>query len=93
MKHVTVEFYGIPRLKTEVPTVSLQAESLQEVFEQLAESFPLFESHCLLRSEDGAWGLKKSFLMSRNGLTFDHSQKNELQDQDTIMILSADAGG
>jgi len=86
---VTVEFLGIPRLKTGLKHVEVQAGTVEEVLRQVAELSPEFLQTCL----DEDFHLKSGFLASRNGRDFLSDASSLLEVNDTLIILSADVGG
>ena len=85
---VRVEFYGIVRRRVGVESVELEAETLGAVFTALSDACPGFAEHCL---EGGK--LRSGFLASINGTRFTTDATTRLGRDDSVLLLSADAGG
>ena len=85
---VTLEFFGTSRLYTQVDKCALKAACFKDVAEFLTLRFPKFAKKCLQNE-----ALSPNYLLCLNGETFIDASNLELQDGDTIIILSADAGG
>jgi molybdopterin converting factor small subunit len=82
-----VEFLGLPRERAGVAEVELQADTLGQLLATLAVRFPAFDA---LVSGDR---LQPSFVANLNGDKFVSDPRTRLQDNDCVLILSADAGG
>ena len=85
---IRVEFYGIPRQRAGVEVTEVEAATLSEVFRQLREKLPAFAEACL--NEEG---LQPTYMANINGESFTSDPEMPLHSGDTVMILSADAGG
>ena len=85
---IVVEFFGIPRARAGVERTSVEATSLGEVLAKLAGRFPEFGQECLTGSQ-----LRAGFLANLRGERFVLDPALPLVDGDSLLILSADAGG
>jgi len=88
---IRVEFFGIPRSRTGVPTVDLELPApvvLDDVWAALRGRFPDFAKDCLT---DG--NLDARFVANIGGKRFVRARHTQLIDGDSLLILSADAGG
>ena len=85
---IHVELFGIPRTRAGVRCVDIEACNLQELFLELDRALPQLRDVCL---EDGR--LKPGYLANINGRTFVTDDQTPLSDGDSVLILSADAGG
>ncbi len=89
---VRVEFYGIPRQRAGVSHTDLQIPlalvTLRDVLLELARRFPKLADDCF---EDER--LKTEYIANRNGDQFMSANDGPLCDGDSLLILSADAGG
>ncbi len=85
---IRVEFYGVARWQAGCDLLEIEAATLGESFERLAERLPEFAA---LRDPDG--GLQPGFLASINGKTFTRDRATRLNPGDALLILSADVGG
>lgn len=85
---VSVEFYGIPRLRAGVDRVEVEAVRLGEVLVNLAGRLPTLGAACI----DGET-LRPGYLANINGQIFTTNPQAALQPGDCILILSADVGG
>jgi molybdopterin converting factor small subunit len=90
--HVSVEFFGIARLHSGVGhlDVEVPAENacLADVFHALAERLPGFREHCLAGGR-----LDPSLTGNIDGRRFSSDPETPVADGQTVLILSADAGG
>jgi molybdopterin converting factor small subunit len=82
-----VEFLGIPRERTGVSEVVIEAETLGQVLVTLGERFPA------LRDLIAAGGLHPSIAANLNGDAFVRDPRTRLAEGDRLLILSADVGG
>lgn len=88
MSHVRVEFFGLARSRTGVESVDIEAGTLGEVVTQLSAQFPALADTCF---EDGA--INRNWLFSLNGRVFTRDPSAVISPGDTLLLLSADAGG
>lgn len=92
---ITVEFFGIPRQRTGTPHATVPAGTLGEVLHRLGQEFPDFARDCLAPGEQSQLQkhLQKHFLASVDNNHFVTDPATQLADGQTLLILSADAGG
>ena len=82
-----VEFLGIPRVRTGIPEVEVEAATLGQLLRTLAEQFPA------LVDLVPAGALHPSIAANLNGDVFVTDPATPLGKNDRLLILSADAGG
>ena len=82
-----VEFFGIPRERAGVSELDIDAATVGELLESLAERFPGLRE---LMTRDG---LHSSVTINLNGDLFVNDVKMVLTADDHVLLLSADAGG
>jgi molybdopterin converting factor small subunit len=87
---ITVELFGIPRLRAGVAQTTAAGARLDQVVADLARRFPQLADECFC--EDGS-GLKSGTLANLNGRRFVTDPATPLAPGDALLILSADAGG
>jgi molybdopterin converting factor small subunit len=85
---VTVEFFGVARLHTGVSSVQIEAADLEQAIRRIGERFPELEGKLV---QDGR--LLSSFCANLNGRRFVSDPGAVLAPGDSLLILSADAGG
>ena len=85
---VTVELFGIPRVRAGVAQTVVNASTLGDVFLNLASRFPMLGESCF----DGCT-LKAGFIANLRGEQFVTDPTTKLKDGDAILLLSLDAGG
>lgn len=85
---IRIEFYGIPKQRAGVDVIDVEAATLDEAFQQISEQLPQFADACLAGSR-----LQPSYLANINGEHFTTDLRTPLEPGDTVLILSADAGG
>ena len=85
---IRIEFYGIPKQRSGVDANDVEAATLGEAFQQLSEQLPQFAEACLVEGR-----LQPFCLANINGENFTTDLQAHLESGDTVMILSADAGG
>ena len=89
--NIKVEFYGIPRSRAGVAetTVTLAGKvTVAEIIRTLAERFPDLAESCFVEQ----W-LRPGYAVNVGGSQFLDSADHVLVDGETLLILSADAGG
>ena len=84
---MTVEFLGIPRERAGISDLELEAGTLGQVLGTLAMRFPAL-SPLIVGNE-----LHPSMAANLNGDEFVSDPATPLEDDDHLIILSADAGG
>ena len=82
-----VEFFGLPRERARVARLSVQAQTLGELWERLAQQIPSLGS--LVAAQTHA----PVVVANLNGDRFVSDPQTPLADTDCVLILSADAGG
>ncbi len=85
---VTVEFFGIARSRAGVERTTAVGSCLGDVLADLAARFPDLAATCI----DGR-GLRPGFTANLGGDRFTTSPEVPLRDEDTILLMSLDAGG
>lgn len=85
---LTVEFYGIARRRAGTDQTILQANTLGDVLVELAVEFPEFARDCA----DGRT-LRAGFRANVDGIRFISDPDTPLTDAQTLLIMTADAGG
>jgi len=86
---IHVEFYGIPRQHAKTAEAAVEGATLGAVLANLGQQYPDFAAHCL--ASDGT--LHPAFIANQGGGRFIRHPATPLDDRETILILSSDAGG
>jgi molybdopterin converting factor small subunit len=87
MVSVRIEFLGLARERAGVAQLELSAETLGEVLRMLAARVPAMR--VLLEGER----LGPAMVANLNGERFVSDARTPLRDSDSLLLLSADAGG
>jgi molybdopterin converting factor small subunit len=82
-----VEFLGVPRQRAGVSELKVHADTLGQLLGKLAAQIPPLQE---LISVDR---LHSSFVANLNGDQFISDPATPLREEDSVLILSADAGG
>jgi len=82
-----VELLGVPRERAGVAELELQADTLGQLLAALVIRYPSLGE--LITAE----GLQPSVVANLNGDRFVRDPGTELKEGDSVLILSADAGG
>ncbi len=85
---ITVEFFGVPRLRAGIASVTLEAGTVKEALLKSSQLLPDWADHCL---EEG--NLKPEYLMNINGIHFCKDENEKMESGDSLLIFSADVGG
>jgi molybdopterin converting factor small subunit len=85
---VQVELFGIPRERAGVARTTAEGQRLGDVLADLACRFPRMAEACF----DGP-RLQAGYVANLNGQRFVLDPATTLQPGDSLLILSADAGG
>lgn len=85
---VPVELYGIPRQRAGVDRTTARGTCLAEVLADLAGRYPRLAETCI---EGGQ--LRPGFVANVGGNRFVTDPETPLAEGDSLLILSADAGG
>jgi len=82
-----VEFFGVPRQRAGISAMEVDAETLGQALETLADRIPS------LRELIQVDRLHPALTASLNGDLFVSDPQTQLTQDDCVLILSADAGG
>jgi molybdopterin converting factor small subunit len=82
-----VEFFGVPRQRAGISELDVQARTLGQLLGTLAKQIPS------LREFIAVDRLNSSFVANLNGDQFVSDPGTPLDENDCLLILSADAGG
>ena len=85
---VTVELFGIPRARAGVSQTVANGSTLGDVFQDLAKRFPALGEACIQGSS-----LKLGYTANLRGEQFVTDPAIYLNEGDSILLLSLDAGG
>lgn len=85
---VTVELFGIPRVRAGVSQTVADGSTLGDVFCDLAQRFPALAETCISGRR-----LKAGFTANIRGELFVTDPNTSLREGDSILLLSMDAGG
>jgi len=85
---VTVELFGIARLRAGVSRTEADGSNLGDVFSDLAQRFPALGDACISGRR-----LKAGFTANLGGEQFVTDPSTDLKEGDSILLLSLDAGG
>ena len=85
---VMVELFGIPRARAGAAQTSAIGANLGDVLADLAARFPRLAETCI----DGRT-LRPGFIVNLSASRFVSSPETPLNDGDTVLLLSLDAGG
>lgn len=85
---VTIEFFGVPRLRAGLARLGLVAGTVGDALVALADRCPALAGTVVDRGR-----VLPSFALSINGDRFVDDPSTPLTDGDTLILLSADVGG
>ena len=85
---VTVEFYGVPRLRAGRAELTVPAATVAELLDAVARECPALAD---LRRDDGRPAAH--YLLSVEGRAFVSDPGQALRPGERVLLLSADAGG
>jgi molybdopterin converting factor small subunit len=85
---VTVEFYGVPRLRAGRAELAVAAGTVAEVLRAVERACPGMKG-----LTTAAGGLSPQFLVSLDGEEFVADFERTLRSGSRVLVLSADAGG
>ena len=85
---VAVELFGIPRSRVGLAQTSAEGSNLGDVLADLARKFPPLAETCI----DGR-SLRPGFIVNVCAERFVSSPETPLNEGDTLLLLSLDAGG
>lgn len=96
---VTVELFGMARVKTGVSHVRLAVDPQAPVatlVRDLSDRCPVLIGNALCQSVDGSIVVAEGYALNRNGLAFlspDDQDQPRWADGDSLLLLSNQAGG
>lgn len=85
---ISIELYGVPRLRAGISRVSVEAARLAEALDGLGRACPALVGPVVERGN-----VLPSFKVSINGDRFVSDPDTPLTEGDVLLILSADVGG
>ncbi|MFT3769574.1 MAG: MoaD/ThiS family protein [Minicystis sp.] len=85
---VTIELFGVPRLRAGREEVAVEAASLGEALSALAVACPALTPAVVQSGR-----LSPYYLVAKNGLQLTADPATPLAPGDTLVLLSAEAGG
>ena len=85
---VTIELYGVPRMRAGRDAVTVEAGCLGDALAALGRECPVLAPSVV----DGQ-RLRPFYVVAINGIQFTADARHPLADGDAIVLLSADAGG
>lgn len=88
MSRVTVELFGVPRLRAGVASLTLEGTRVREVLLALGERCPALEGTVL---HDGV--PLPAYRVALNGDLAPASPDRALRDGDALLLMAVDAGG
>jgi hypothetical protein len=87
-KLVTIELYGVPRLRAGTARVTVEATTLTEALEGLNRACPALDGPVVSRGT-----VLPAYKISLNGERFVTDPATQLVSGDVLLLLSADVGG
>lgn len=85
---VTIELYGVPRLRAGVDQIQVEAASIADALRALVSRCPALDRTVVRDAR-----LLPSFMIAVNGLQMNADPQLQLRDGDVLVLLAADAGG
>ena len=89
---VQVEFFGIPRRRTGIASIAVPCDTssvtLAEIFGWLEARFPDLQQDCIRENV-----LLPSCIVNLNAQEFVQDSSKQVTCSDTVILMSADAGG
>lgn len=85
---ITIELYGVPRLRAGRPSVRVEASDVGSALRGLASGCPGLDGSVLL---DGR--VHPAYKLSLNGDRFVTEPETRLVEGDVLLLLAADVGG
>jgi molybdopterin converting factor small subunit len=82
-----VEFFGLPRQRSGISELEVQADTLGQLLSTLATQIPSLSEVISVNR------LQPAFVANLNGDQFVSDPETPLAENDCVLILSADAGG
>ncbi len=85
---ITFELFGVPRLRTGLRCVSLEASTLASALGGLARECPVLDGAVILGEK-----VHPAYRLCLNGGIFVSDPETRLADGDVLLLLAADVGG
>jgi molybdopterin converting factor small subunit len=85
---VTVEFYGVPRLRAGVGRLEVEGTTVGEALRGLAQACPTLDGTVLRDAT-----VHPAYRLSLNGERFITDPATRLDDGDALILVAADVGG
>lgn len=85
---ITIELFGVPRMRAGCESITVEAASLGEAFHALGAACPALDPTVVQ-----AGRLRSHYLVALNGLQLTADPATPLVAGDVIVVLSAEAGG
>jgi molybdopterin converting factor small subunit len=85
---ITIELYGIPRLRAGTARLSVEAATVAEALRGLGHQCPHLLGSILIGE-----GVHQAYRLNVNGDRFVSDPMTPLSDGDALLLLSADMGG
>lgn len=85
---ITIELFGVPRLRAHRDSITVEAGSLGEAFRALGVACPALDPTVV---QEGR--LRSHYLVAVNGLHLTADPTTPLAEGDVVVVLSAEAGG
>lgn len=85
---VTIELFGVPRLRAGRDVLAVEAASLGEALRALGVTCPALDPSVVQGGR-----LRPHYIVAVNGTVLTADPATPLTDGDTVILLSADAGG
>jgi sulfur-carrier protein len=85
---ITIELFGVPRLRAGRDSLTVEASSLGEALRALSAACPALDTVVTSGGQ-----LLPHYLVARNGLQFTADPETPLVQGDVLVLLSAEAGG
>jgi sulfur-carrier protein len=85
---VTIELYGVPRLRAGIDQLEVEASSIGDALTALVARCPALDRSVVRDAR-----LLPSYMIALNGLQMTADPHTQLRDGDVLVLLAADAGG
>ena len=85
---ITLELFGVPRLRAGIRSVDIEAATLRLALDALGHALPVLDGTVLREG-----GLHPAYRVCLNGDRFVSDPETALADGDELLLLAADVGG
>ncbi len=85
---ITIELFGVPRLRAGIRSVRLDAATLRLALDALGHALPVLDGSVLREGR-----LHPAYRICLNGDRFVSDPETALADGDVLLLLAADVGG